>query len=108
MKTQLGLLAILTLALCPACASRGLPTVGEHDGASRDAKELEPGQRAVDFLVRAQRPSPAGEGAWGWRYQSRMEIEQKFAGGELDSNAKRELFDSDVSITGWAAAALFA
>jgi len=35
-----------------------------------------------------------------------MEIEQKFAGTALDDNARRELFDSDVSISGWAAEAL--
>jgi hypothetical protein len=78
----------------------------EHYAATKDAKELEPAQRGIDFLVRAQRPSPAGEGAWGWRYSSRMEIEQKFGAKEPSENDKKELFDSDVSITGWAVAAL--
>jgi hypothetical protein len=80
--------------------------LAEHYAATKDAAEAGPAQRAVDFLVRAQRPSPSGKGRWGWRYSSRMEIEQKFAGTELDDNARRELFDSDVSVTGWAAAAL--
>jgi len=78
----------------------------EHYAATKDASELAPAQRAVDFLVHAQRPSPSGEGLWGWRYSSRMEIEQKFAGHAPDDLQKRELFDSDVSVTGWAAAAL--
>ena len=78
----------------------------EHYQATQAAAELEPAQRAVDFLVRAQRPSPAGTGAWGWRYQSRMEIEQRIGGKPAESNELRELYDSDVSITGWAAAAL--
>ena len=78
----------------------------EHYAATKDAGEVAPAQRAVDFLVRAQRPSPSGEGVWGWRYNSRMEIEQKFAGKAPDDLQKRELFDSDVSVTGWAAAAL--
>ncbi|MBK7645442.1 MAG: terpene cyclase/mutase family protein [Planctomycetes bacterium] len=80
----------------------------EHYAATKDAKELEPAQRAVDFLVHAQRPSPSGEGSWGWRYNSRMEIEQKFATAEPNEMQKRELYDSDVSCTSWAAAALVA
>ncbi len=78
----------------------------EHYAATKDASEVASAQRAVDFLVRAQRPSPAGEGAWGWRYSSRMEIERKFGGQPPDEGGKRELFDSDVSVSGWAAAAL--
>src|SRR5689334_377479 len=57
----------------------------EHYAATKDASELAPAQRAVDFLVHAQRPSPSGEGLWGWRYSSRMEIEQKFAGQDRKS-----------------------
>jgi hypothetical protein len=78
----------------------------EHYAATKDESERVPAQRAVDFLVHAQRPSPSGEGVWGWRYNSRMEIEQKFAAKEPSEQEKRELYDSDVSITGWAAAAL--
>jgi len=78
----------------------------EHYAATKDVGEVAPAQRAVDFLVRAQRPSPSGEGAWGWRYNSRMEIEQKFGGQPPDQRQKKELFDADVSVTGWAAAAL--
>lgn len=80
----------------------------EHYAATKDASEVASAQRAVDFLVRAQRPSPSGDGAWGWRYSSRMEIEEKFGGQPPDELGKRELFDSDVSVSGWAATALIA
>ncbi len=80
--------------------------LAEHFAATKDETERAAAQRAVDFLQRAQRPSPSGSGAWGWRYGSRMEIEQKYPGGALDDMGKRELYDSDVSVTGWASAAL--
>lgn len=82
--------------------------LAEHFAATRDESEREAAQRAVDFLQRAQRPSPAGSGAWGWRYQSRQEIEAKFSGAARQENELRELYDSDVSVTGWACAALLA
>ncbi|MBI5362530.1 MAG: hypothetical protein HZA53_05075, partial [Planctomycetes bacterium] len=61
-------------------------------------------QRSVDWLVRAQRPSPSGAGPWGWRYQSLEDVRARVGG---DTTAvERELHDADTSITAWAARAL--
>jgi hypothetical protein len=78
----------------------------EAYGLTRQRYWLEPAQRGIDFLQRAQRPSPAGQGLWGWRYASRQEIEAKYPGGSLDETGKKELFDSDLSVTGWCVMAL--
>jgi hypothetical protein len=43
---------------------------------------------------------------WGWRYASRQEIEQFNRGGSQDEAIKKELFDSDSSVTGWCIMAL--
>lgn len=78
----------------------------EAYGLTRNRFWLEPAQRGVDFLERAQRPNPLGVGLWGWRYASRQDIEAKYPGGSIDEAGKRELFDSDTSVTGWAVMAL--
>jgi hypothetical protein len=65
-----------------------------------------PAQRGVDFIMRAQRPSPLDpNGLWGWRYGSRMEVEdpRRSTG---DDNYTKELYDADTSATGWAVMAL--
>jgi hypothetical protein len=80
--------------------------LAEAYGLSRTRFWKEPAQRGVDFIMRAQRPSPYDpNGSWGWRYGSRMEIEdpRKTTG---DESYKRELFDSDTSATCWAVMAL--
>lgn len=58
----------------------------------------EPAQRGVDFLQAAQRPSPAGKGLWGWRYDPRQVVEARIAssGG---SGSDRDLYDADTSVT---------
>jgi hypothetical protein len=69
----------------------------EHDAKLKDAA-----QKAVGFVQAAQRPSPTGKGAWGWRYASRQEVEKSLKGDE----PSKELYDSDTSITAWCASAL--
>lgn len=78
----------------------------EAYGLTQNRYWLEPAQRGIEFLERAQRPNPSGQGLWGWRYASRQEIEAKYPGGSLDETGKKELFDSDLSVTGWCVMAL--
>jgi len=78
----------------------------EAYGLTQNRYWLEPAQRGIDFLQRAQRPNPSGQGLWGWRYASRQEIEAKYPGGSLDETGKKELFDADLSVTGWCVMAL--
>jgi len=81
--------------------------VSEAYGLTQARFWREPAQRSLDFLQRAQRPSPTGNGLWGWRYASRMDIEQFHRGaGSQDAEQQRELYDSDTSVTGWAIMAL--
>lgn len=68
----------------------------------RDPAVKAAAQKSVAFVQAAQRPSPTGQGAWGWRYASRQDVER--SGG--DEPAKRELFDSDTSVTAWCVRAL--
>jgi hypothetical protein len=80
--------------------------LAEAYGLTQNRYWKEPAQKGVDFIMRAQRPSPVNPtGLWGWRYGSRMEIEdpRKTTG---DDNYKKELYDSDSSATGWAVMAL--
>jgi len=78
----------------------------EAYGLTQNRYWKEPAQKAINFLQKARRPNPSGTGSWGWRYQSRQEIEAKYPGGSLDETGKKELFDSDTSVTGWVIMAL--
>jgi hypothetical protein len=80
--------------------------VTEAYGLSQNRYWKDPAQKALDFVVGAQRPNPSGQGLWGWRYASRQEIEGKMRGGTGDEEIKKELYDSDTSVTGWAIMAL--
>jgi hypothetical protein len=84
----------------------GTLALAEAYRATQDPQWKEPAQRAVDFMMRAQRPSPAPSGGlWGWRYASRMEVEDpRHVTGNADY--ERELHESDTSATGWAVLAL--
>ena len=86
--------ALATMALAEAYGMTGVRYYKER------------AQRAVDFLQAAQRPSPTGNGLWGWRYAARQEIERFHQGDSLDEAFRREIYDADTSVTGWAVMAL--
>jgi hypothetical protein len=79
--------------------------LSEAYGLTGNRTWKDPAQRGVDFLEKAQRPSPSGSGLWGWRYASRGEIED-FRKGTDDASYPKELFDSDTSVTTWCVMAL--
>ncbi len=67
--------ALCALALCEAYG------LSNHNRAWR-----EPAQKAIDWLVRAQKQNPDGTGgAWGWRYHSRDDVQA--LKDELDARA---------------------
>ncbi len=81
--------------------------VSEAFGLSQARFWREPAQRALDFVQAAQRPSPSGNGLWGWRYAGRQEIEQFHRGaGSEDAERSADLYDADTSVTGWGVMAL--
>lgn len=80
--------------------------LAEAYGLTRNRYWKEPAQKGVDFLQKAQRPNPSGEGLWGWRYQSRMEVEDYRKSASQNAAFEKELFDSDTSVTGWVVMAL--
>jgi beta-lactamase regulating signal transducer with metallopeptidase domain len=80
--------------------------LAEAYGLTQSSEWKEPAQRSMNFIQAAQRPSPKGEGFWGWRYASRQEIEKFARGGALSEEIKKELYDADSSITGWCTMAL--
>jgi hypothetical protein len=87
--------ALATMALCEAY------------GLTQHRAWRAPAQQAVDFLVAAQRPHPNGNGAWGWRYAARQEIEQRKQAGELtDAEYAVAVHDADTSVTTWCVMAL--
>lgn len=84
----------------------GALALTEAYGLTQNRYWKEPAQKAITFLQRAQRPNPLAPGNWGWRYASRQAIEEKYPGGSIDEAGKKELFDSDTSVTGWVVMAL--
>jgi hypothetical protein len=81
------------LALCEAYA------------LTRNRYWREPAERAVGFLVRAQKLAPVGQTPWGWRYGPRPDVTLT---GPLDPKNPEhlELIDADTSVTGWVLMAL--
>ncbi len=60
--------------------------LSEAYGQSHNLLWREPAQRAIDWLVRAQKQNPDGtSAAWGWRYHSRADVQA--LKDELDSRA---------------------
>ncbi|MDP9227729.1 MAG: hypothetical protein M3M99_01605 [Actinomycetota bacterium] len=81
--------------------------LAEAYGLTQNRYWKDPAQKGIDFLQQAQRPNPSGQGLWGWRYASRMDIEQLVGSGTgVDDSGARDLYDSDTSATGWAVMAL--
>jgi hypothetical protein len=80
--------------------------VAEAYGLTQNRFWKEPAQKSMNFIMGAQRPNPAGQGLWGWRYDSRQTIESGARGGSMDEATKQQLFDSDTSVTGWCIMAL--
>ena len=78
----------------------------EAFGLTQNRYWKEPAQKGIDFLQDAQRPNPSGTGLWGWRYESRKEIEEVRRAGTQDEAYKAQLFQSDTSVTGWVVMAL--
>jgi hypothetical protein len=66
----------------------------------------EPAQKAVDFLVAAQKPSPIGDGLWGWRYSPRGFFEAQKDRYTDPQSYQRDLCEADTSVTGWVVMAL--
>jgi Prenyltransferase and squalene oxidase repeat len=63
----------------------------------------DPAQKAIDFLVAAQKKNPNGSGLWGWRYHARSLIEERKERGEIDDAEYAQLiYDADTSVTTWA------
>lgn len=79
--------------------------VAEAYGLTRNAYWKGPAQRGVDFVQRAQRPNPSGEGLWGWRYEPRSEVEDLRTSGTGEGPSKA-VFDADTSVTTWCVMAL--
>ena len=79
--------------------------MSEAYGMTQNPTWRDPAQRGVEFLQRAQRPNPSGQGRWGWRYSSREDVED-FQRGTGDEAYRKELFDSDTSVTAWCVMAL--
>ncbi len=80
--------------------------MAEAYGLTQNRYWKEPAQRSIDFLQRAQKPNPSGRGLWGWRYTSRVEIEDFRRAGSQDDAYLKELYDADTSVTGWVVMAL--
>jgi hypothetical protein len=73
----------------------------EGYGRSKFSAWKAPAQKALDLIEDAQRSNPSGKGSWGWRYESRRELERD-AKGKDDSI----LHSADTSVSAWCASAL--
>jgi len=80
--------------------------LSEAHGLARNRTVAKAAQRAVDFLVAAQKVDEEGR-PWGWRYGSRRELDLALERGEIDAATHAaEVHDADLSVTCWAVMAL--
>jgi hypothetical protein len=80
--------------------------LSECYGLSRNRELKAPAQKAVDFIVRAQKFNSAGALS-GWRYGSREVLERKKSSGVInDTQYLNEIRDVDISVTCWVTMAL--
>ena len=78
----------------------------EAYGLSRNRELKRPAQKAVDFIVAAQKRNAEGA-RWGWGYFSHADLEKRFASGEIDEIYYQEqIAQVDVARTCWVAMAL--
>jgi hypothetical protein len=79
--------------------------VVEAYARSRDPRWKAPAQKGLDLLQEAQRPKPSGKGLWGWRYETRKELEEDLKGPD-GAKARERLQQADISVTVWCVLAL--
>lgn len=72
---------------------------------TKNSRWKAPAQQGVEFIQRAQRPSPIGPTLWGWRYEPRDVVERDNKGDPSEAAAKL-LFEADTSVTTWCVRAL--
>jgi hypothetical protein len=66
-----------------------------------------PAQRAVEFLVGAQKRNPELGRLWGWRYRAQQEIDADRDTGQIsETEHYLQSRDADISVTCWAVMAL--
>jgi hypothetical protein len=86
--------ALATMAMCEAF------------GISKNRELRQPAQKGVDFLCASQKVSQDGA-RWGWRYESKAEMDAMKASGAVDESAyKSVITDVDISHTCWVVMAL--
>ncbi len=78
----------------------------EAYGLTQNRYWKEPAQKGINFIMDAQRPAPTGAGFWGWRYESRKELEEGMSGGTGDVEQRQKLYQADTSVTAWCVMAL--
>jgi hypothetical protein len=85
--------ALATMALCEAY------------GISRNRELKRPAQKAVDWLVAAQKQKDGAR--WGWRYISKKRLDDALAETKIDQVTYNTLVDEvDISVTTWVVMAL--
>jgi hypothetical protein len=80
--------------------------VCEAYGITRSRELESPAQKAVDYLVSAQKIDEQGS-LWGWRYFSRKHLNDRLDAGVISQSDHAGLVqDVDISVTTWAVMAL--
>lgn len=80
--------------------------LSEAYGISRNRELKRPAQMGVDFLIASQKVDHQG-GRWGWRYESKAEVDAALAAGQIkEIDYPSIVQDVDISHTCWAVMAL--